>query len=75
MVRPSQLKEIDDSGYHNEIIYRDVLEKLDVPGVQEEHETMENAVNEIHLKKNDLGGLSLTILPMFYVTWDGTEVY
>lgn len=74
MVQPSHLKEIDSDGYYPKTICRDVLQKLDVSGVEEEHSTMESAVTEIHNKKDLLKQLKLTIIPIICVSWDG-EVY
>jgi len=71
MVQPSHLKEIEPDGYHQKTIYRDVLQKLDVPQVEEEHATMEDAVAEIHNKKDFLKHLTLTIIPVFTINWDG----
>ena len=54
MVKPSHLKEIEPDGYYQKTIYRDVLQKLDVSGVEEEHLTLESAISEIHNKKEKL---------------------
>lgn len=74
MIKPSHLKEIEPDGYHQQTIYRDVLEKLDIFGVEEEHLTMESAITEIHNKKDLLKHLQLTIIPVLTISWDG-EVY
>lgn len=74
MIQPSHLKEIETDGYYPKTIYRYVLEKLDVSGVDEEHPTMESAVTEIQNKKDLLKHLKLTIIPIISISWDG-EVY
>lgn len=74
MIQPSHLKEIEPDGYYQKIIHRDVLQKLNVSGVEEEHPTMERAVAEIHNKKELLKDLRMTIIPVLSVSWDG-EVY
>lgn len=71
MIQPSHLKEIDPYDYYRKTIYRDVLQKLDVFGVEEEHQTMESAVAEIHSKKDLLKNLQLTIIPVLVISWDG----
>ena len=71
LVQPECLIRIDNSGYRNETIHRDVLEKLNIYGVKEEHDTMEDAVNEINLKSKELKHLTLTILPIFTISYDG----
>lgn len=71
MVQPSHLKEIETDGYHPKTIYRDVLQKLDVSGVEEEHSSMESAVAEIHKQKDKLKHFNLTILPVLSIYWDG----
>ena len=71
MIQPSHLKEIEPDGYYQKTIYRDVLQKLDITGVEEEHPTMESAVTEIHSKKELLKHLKMTIIPVLSVSWDG----
>lgn len=74
MIQPSHLKEIEQDSYYTKTIYRDVLQKLDVSGVEEEHLTMESAISEIHNKKDLLKHLRLTIIPILSISWNG-EVY
>lgn len=71
MVQPSHLKEIEHEGYHTKTIYRDVLQKLDVYGVEEEHQTMESAIDEINNKRLLLKHLKLTVIQVFTISWDG----
>lgn len=71
MVRPSILAETEYHGYYIETVYRDVLEILNVSGVEEEHLTLESAVAEIESKKEVLKGLRLTILPVFEISYNG----
>lgn len=71
MVQPSQLKELVQDGYYQKTVYREVLEKLDVTGVESIHPTMESAVNEIQNNTDSLKNLKLTILPVFSVNWEG----
>jgi hypothetical protein len=70
MIQPSHLKEIEPDGYYQKTIYRDVLQKLDVSGVEEEHPTMECAIAEIHNKKDLLKNLQLTIIPVLSISWN-----
>ena len=71
MIQPSFLKEVERDGYDLKTTYRDVLQELDVRGVEAEHSTMESAVAEILDKKELLKSLKLTILPVFNIHWDG----
>lgn len=71
IVRPSHLAGLDDSGYNIRSVDRYVMERLDVHNVNEEHDTMENAIREINDKKENLKHLTLTVLPIFEVLWDG----
>lgn len=71
MIQPSHLKEIEQDGYYQKTVYRDVLQKLDVSGVEEEHPTMESALAEIQNKKDLLKHLRMTIIPVLSVSCDG----
>lgn len=71
MIKPSHLKEIKEDGYYQKTIYRDVLEKLDIRGVKEEHPTMESAIAEINEKKDLLKYMQLTIIPVINIAFDG----
>ena len=71
MVQPSHLKELVPDGYHQKTVYRDVLERLDVPGVESIHPTMAIAVNEIEKNVDSLKNLNLTILPVISINWVG----
>ena len=74
LIQPSHLKEIVYENYFTKTIDRNVLEKLDIRGVKEEHPTMESAIAEIHNKKDLLKNLELTIIPVFSILWDGEVV-
>lgn len=72
MINPSHLKEVEQEGYgYTKTIYRSVLEKLDIPHVEETHTSIESAMAEITAKKNELKHLTLTIIPVIEITWDG----
>lgn len=71
MVQPSQLKEVEQDGYYTKVIYRSVLQILDIPGVEEEHSSMESAISEINTNSKLLKNLNLTILPVFSISWEG----
>ena len=74
MVKPDNLREIEGDGYYPTTIYREVFERLDVPGVGEEHTTMESAIEEINNKKELLTNLSLTIMPIISISWDAEVI-
>lgn len=72
MITPEHLQTVMQEGYgYTKTLYRNVLEKLDVSGVEAEHTTMESAIAEIHNKKELLKHLNMTILPVLSVSWDG----
>lgn len=71
MVTPEHLQKTVRDGYDTKTVYRNVLEKLDVSGVEEEHQSLEMAMAEIVSKKDKLKHLELTILPVVSVSWDG----
>ncbi|MCK9544034.1 MAG: hypothetical protein M0R03_18600 [Novosphingobium sp.] len=72
MITPEHLKKVVPEGYgYTKTLYRNVLEKLDVSGVESEHQTLEMAMAEIVSKKDKLKQLELTILPVVTVSWDG----
>lgn len=75
MVTPNSLKEISHYNYSQQVIYREVLEKLDVSGVEENHRSMESAIIEIKIKKDKLKHLKLTILPIFEINYEGNISY
>lgn len=52
-------------------IHRDVLEELEISGVQTKHVTFESAVDEIKSNSEKLINLKLTILPVMTITHDG----
>ncbi len=71
LVQPSLLKKTEQDGYYLKTTYMDVLQRLNVPHVKEEHPTMESAIAEIQNNKEHLKHLQLTILPVIRVSWDG----
>jgi|GEM_PF-3234736 len=75
LVQPKHLKIIvkiiDEQGYYDKVVYRDVLEELDVPNVESEHNTMESAIEEIKNKCSKLENMRLTILPILSISYDG----
>jgi len=72
MVSPEHLQKTIQEGYGSvKTLYRNVLERIDVSGVESEHETLEMAMAEIVSKKDKLKQMELTILPFISVDWDG----
>ncbi len=71
LVQPNQLNTIDESGYHPHIINRTVLQELDVPGVKAEHESFDGAVAEITLHAKDLKFMSLAVIPVISISYEG----
>lgn len=71
IVQPSHLKEIDNDDYFPKIVNRSVLQKLDVYDVEKEHSSMESAMLEIENKKKLLKNLTLTVIPVISISYDG----
>lgn len=71
LVNPSLLVRIDQSSYRDYNVERTVLEKLDIHGVEEQHSSMESAIEEIQKHSKELKGMNLTVLPVFAICWDG----
>ena len=72
MIQPDHLKDIVREGYgYTKTVYRNVLEQLDVDGVESEHQTLELAMAEIVSKKDKLKHLTLTVIPVVTISWDG----
>lgn len=71
LVSPEQLTKVEFDGYYARTISRSVLSKLDVSGVNPQHDTMESAISEIKEKSVFLKFRNLTILPVITVKWDG----
>lgn len=69
---PEHIRSRSFEGYYPKEIRRAVLEKLDVSGVYEEHDTFEFAVAEIVKNALLLKGEELIILPVIHVRYDGT---
>ena len=51
--------------YHTSLVYPFLLERLDEEGIEEEHSSMESAIEEIKRNRNNLTSTKLTILPIF----------
>jgi hypothetical protein len=52
-------------------INRSVLEELNIPEVESNHDNFESAIAEIYLKKDKLKNLQLTVIPIITINWDG----
>lgn len=62
---------IEYRNYSTEVIYSEVLEKLDLTLIEEEHLTMESAIKTIEENKERLKLKKLTILPIYEINWEG----
>jgi len=71
LIQPSHLKESVQDGYYIKTVYRNVLEELDVPKVESKHDSMESALSEINSNKELLKHLTLTVLPILSINWEG----
>ena len=74
MVQLDFLQKTEPDGYYLRTRRRDTLEILDESGVSSEHNTFEEAVNEITENKGKLSSKKLTILPVIEIGWD-SEIY
>ena len=71
IVTPAVLKRIDDDGYHPTTVDRMVLEELSVSGVNDEHTTLELALQEIKDHAKELKYLTLTVIPVININYEG----
>lgn len=71
LVSIEHLQKIEYAGYETRTIKREVLEELNMHDVNGSHDTMESAVAEIHNNADKLKHLSLIILPVYHIFWDG----
>lgn len=71
MIRPSVLEKTVQDGYHLKELERFALQKLDVSHVQEEHDSFESAMEEITKNVENLKYMSLTILPIIHIDYQG----
>lgn len=71
LIEIEHLQKIEYIAYETRTIKREVLEELNMHDVNGSHDTMESAVAEIHNNADKLKHLSLTILPVFHISWDG----
>lgn len=72
LVQPECLQKSELDGYYMKTITRSVLQRIDIHGVDSEHNSLELAMSEITDKCQLLKGLELTIIPIVSVRWDGT---
>jgi len=71
LVQPNELRYINDEGYHPITCRRTALEKLDVSGVNETHDSIEAAYAEIEAHLDKLKYKELTIIPRIYIDYSG----
>ena len=71
LIEIEHLQKIEYIAYETRTIKREVLEELNIDNVNESHDTMESATAEIYNKADKLKHLSLTILPIYHIFWDG----
>lgn len=75
IVSPSSLKIIDDSGYNLTAIEMHVLQEVESfnynSGLNDEHNSMVDAMDVIRQNKNDLKRKELTIIPIISINYEG----
>lgn len=71
LVQPESLKTVKPDGYYSRTNYCDVLERIyDVDyRFNDEHKSMQSAVEHINEFKKELAGKKLTILPIINVPY------
>lgn len=70
-LRKSIEPRVEYKNYSTVLIYSEVLEKLDISSIEEEHLTMESAIETIEKNKEKLKYKKLTILPIYEIDWQG----
>ncbi len=71
MISPEVLQKTIQDGYYLKKLERFALQKLDVPFIQEEHDSFESAMEEITKNAEKLKSMSLTILPSICIDYEG----
>ena len=71
MIRPEVLQKTIQDGYYVKELERFALQKLDISSIQEEHDSFESAMEEITKNVEKLECMSLTILPIIHVDYEG----
>lgn len=71
MVKPDVLQKTVRDGYYLKDLERCALQKLDISFVQEEHDSFESAMEEITKNVEKLKYMSLTILPIIHIDYEG----
>jgi hypothetical protein len=71
MVQPDEMFEMKANGYYRENTDRNLLERLRIEGVVDEHPTFEMALSEIENQKHLLKTLRLTIIPVIDISFNG----
>lgn len=71
LINPEILSKVEFEGYQATKTELSVLKKLSVYGIQTEHRSFKHAAEEIKENTDKLKHLSLTILPVFNIMWDG----
>ena len=64
-------KSIEPRVEYKDYLYTEVLERLDAFPIEEEHLTMESAIETIEKNKERLKHKRLTILPIYNIDWEG----
>jgi len=71
MIYPDVLQKTVMDGYYLKDLERCVLQTLNESFVSEEHDSFESAVEEIKKNAEKLKSMSLTILPVINVNYEG----
>lgn len=73
MIQPEHLQKVVREGYgETKTVHRNVLEEIDFPCVESQHNTMGSAIEEISRNSEKLKHCQLTIIPVISVSWDGS---
>ena len=71
LIKPEILSKLNFDGYHPSKTELSVFKELSIYGIQTTHRSFEHAAEEITENADKLKHLSLTILPVFDIMWDG----
>lgn len=71
LTRPNILQKIVPDGYYTKELIRNVLEELDEPFIESQHESYDLAMAEIVKHKDKLKFKTMTILPIISIDYEG----
>ena len=73
LISPPSLKKYEPDGYHMKSTQGSILQEIDIDryGFEENHDSIDSAMNEIEKYSDNLKSKTLTIIPIININYDG----